>query len=340
MRILQNLKPSLLAFLFFLTTAAQAQVAMYQGADRTQRLVDGARAEGTLSIYTSMAPNDMNRLISAFEKKYPIKINVWRSGTDKVLQRVVAEGRSGHSEVDLVLNTSPEMEAIYREKLLQPVYSPMQKNLIDAAMPAHREYVGMRIFVYLHPYNTKKIKKEELPRTYEDLLNPRWKNQLGMEAKHEWFYTLIQYMGEEKGLRFFRDLVATNGLKLHTGSSVVANMVAAGEVPLALNIYMHVIQPLRDKGADIDYFTLSPTIAATDAIAILRKAPHPHAAILFYDFCLNEGQQIIADDTISTNHRDDARLAKFQPLVFIDPAKALDSYTEWDALFLKIMKGQ
>lgn len=216
----------------------------------------------------------------------------------------------------------------------------MQKDLIPAALPAHREWTGMRVYVFVQAYNTQKISKADLPRTYQDLLKPRWKGQLSIEAKHEWFFTLVQNMGEEKGVRFFRDLVAANGMSLRAGSTLLANMVAAGEVPMALNIYTHVVEPLRDKGAPIDYFSLAPTIASTDGIAVMRKAPHPYAATLFYDYMLSEGQKIIADNSISTNRRDEARLAKFQPVVFSDPGKVLDSYEKWEKLYENIMNGR
>jgi iron(III) transport system substrate-binding protein len=338
---LRKFRPWLLATLFALAAPAFAQVPLYEGPDRMQRLLDGAKREALLSVYTSMAEKDITRLVGSFEKRYPnIKVKVWRAGTDKVLQRVISEARAGHSEVDFLLSTAPEMEALHREKLLQRVISPMQKDLIPAALPAHREWTGMRVYVYVQPYNTARLSKEELPRTYQDLLNPKWKGKLALESKHEWFYTLVQYMGEEKGLKFFRDVVAVNGMSLRNGSTLVANMVAAGEVPLALNIYNHVIPPLREKGAPIDFISLKPTIASTDGIAVVRNAPHPHAAMLFYDYMLSEGQKIVADNSISTNKRDEALLARFQPIVFSDPVKILDSYDKWDKLFDDIASGR
>jgi iron(III) transport system substrate-binding protein len=331
---------ALVAGLCLLAAPAFAQIALYEGPDRTQRLLDGAKREGLLSIYTSMVEKDMTRLVNAFEKKYNIKVKVWRAGTDKVLQRVISEARAGHSDVDFLLSTAPEMEALVREKLLQKVNSPMQKDLIPAALPAHREWTGMRVYVFVQPYNTQKIVQQDLPQTYQDLLNPKWKGKLALESKHEWFHTLVQSMGEEKGLKFFRDVVAVNGMQLRNGSSVVANLVAAGELPLALNIYNHVVLPLKEKGAPIDFISLKPTVASTDGVAILRNAPHPHAATLFYDFVLSEGQKIVADNSISTHKRDEAQLARFQPIVFSDPVKILDSYDKWDKLFDDIASGR
>jgi iron(III) transport system substrate-binding protein len=335
------LKCWLAASILLMAGLVQAQVAMYEGADRAQRLVDGARREGALTVYTSMAEKDSARIVAAFEKQYGIKVNVWRSGKHKVLQRVVTEAKAGRHEADFVLNPSPEMEALHREKLLQPVRSPMQKELIPAALPAHAEWTGMRVYVFAQSYNTQKVSRDELPRSFQDLLDPRWKGRLGIESKQsEWFSALVQAMGEEKGLRYFRDLIATNNVSLRNGNSLLNNMVISGEVPLAMNVYSYLPEQAKANGAPIDYITLSPVIAYTDGIGITRHAPHPHAATLFYDFMLSEGQKIVSEHkAVTTNRRDEAALARLKP-VYIDPARVLDTYDKWATLYDDTLNGR
>lgn len=331
----------LVASLLFLAGAAQAQVPAYQGQDRAQRLLDGARAEGELNLYTSMAEKDSARLVDAFEKQHRIKVNVWRSGKHKVLQRVVTEARAGRHEADVILNPSPEMEALHREKLLQPVWSPKHKDLIPAALPGHREWAGMRVYLFAQSYNTRKVSRAEVPASFDDLMQPRWKGRLGIEAKQtEWFHALVQAMGEERGLRFFRALVAANAPSIRTGNSLLNNMVVSGEVPLALNVYSYLPEQARAAGAPIDYVVLAPAIAYTDGIGIARRAAHPHAATLFYDFLLDEGQAIVAGHkSLTTNRRDHALLARHQP-VYIDPVRVLDDYEKWTALYDDILNGR
>jgi iron(III) transport system substrate-binding protein len=313
---------------------SQAQITTYEGADRTQQLIAGAQKEGFLRFYTSMAEKDTNRLVSAFEKLYGVKVLVWRSGKDKVLQRTIAEAKAGRNEVDFVLNPSPEMEALHKEHLLQRVISPVQKDLIAPALPAHREWTGMRVYVYAQSFNTQAVAKDELPKTFFDLLDPKWKGRLGIEVKQqEWFYTLVQAMGEEKGLKFFRDLIATQSVSLRTGNSSLNGMVISGEVPLAINVYTYLPEQAKADGAPIDYITLSPCIAYTDGIAITKKAPHLYAATLFYDFMLTKGQSIVADNkAITTNLKDEANLSKFNP-IFMDAAKVLESDERWIKIF-------
>ncbi|MFZ3287672.1 MAG: extracellular solute-binding protein [Telluria sp.] len=341
MKYMQLLQGWLVAAACLAAVPALAQAPMYEGADRATRLLEGARREGTLTMYTSMAEKDSARLVEAFEQKYKLKVVVWRSGKNKVLQRVITEARAGRNEVDFVLNPAPEMEALHREKLLQPVRSPVQKNLIQAALPAHGEWAGMRVYVMVQPYNTQQVKREDLPKSYEDLLNARWKGKLGIEGKsQEWFYTLMQAMGEEKGLRLFRDLANGNGLSNRQGNSLLANLVASGEVPFALNVYSYLAEQKREAGAPLDYIALSPTIAYTDGLGIARNAPHPHAATLFYDFMLSDGQKIVGQHhAITTQIKDAAALNRFKPL-YIDSGKVLDSYERWTKLYNDTLLGR
>ena len=318
-----------------------AQPTQYEGVDRTQRLIEGARREGVVNVYSSMVDKDLRRLAIEFEKKYAIKVNVWRSGKNKVLQRTLTEAQAGRYEADVVHNPAPEMEALVREKLLQEVRSPVQAELIAGAMPEHRMWAGPRIYIFVQAYNTNKVKREELPKTWAEFLNPRWKGRLGIEGKEqEWFYTLVQTMGEANGLAFFRQLVATNGLSVRMGNALLNNMVVAGEVPMALTLYSYLPEQSKNAGAPIDWFALSPTIAYTDGIGVTKNAPHPHAAVLFYDFMLSDGQALMAEmNHVVTSRRNASSLGKFQ-LKFINVDAVLDGYERWNRIFEDTINGR
>jgi len=122
--------------------ATAADVANYAGADREQKLIEGAKKEGSLEIYTSAQSDDMGALVAAFEKKYGVKVNVWRSSSEKVLQRTVTEARGNRFTVDVCETNGPEMEALSREKLLEKVKSPYLADLIAPALRPHGEWVG------------------------------------------------------------------------------------------------------------------------------------------------------------------------------------------------------
>ena len=126
-----------------------AGLAAYEGADRYQRLLEGARREGFLSLYTSFPPEDVATLNAAFEKKYGVKVRAWRAASEKVLQRTVAEAQAGRDEVDLVDSNSVPLELLRRQGLLQPVRSPYHADLIPAAVPEHREWAWAQLSVFV-----------------------------------------------------------------------------------------------------------------------------------------------------------------------------------------------
>ena len=199
----------LLAALTIAPAAALAQAAskhgalyMYQGADREQRLLAGARKEGTVALYTSLNLKDSVPITEAFEKKYPgVKVSLWRASSEKVVQRALTEARARRFTPDVLETNGPEMEIFYREKLLEEFYSPMFKDLPPAAFPKHRHWVADRFNFFVIGYNTNLVKPEDVPNSYSDLLKPLWTGKVGLEASDvDWFGSVVKGMGEEQGL--------------------------------------------------------------------------------------------------------------------------------------------
>jgi iron(III) transport system substrate-binding protein len=315
---------------------ADMSLAEYQGADRMDRIVAAAKREGTLTLYTTIAEKDLPVILKPFEQKYGIKVNVWRAGTDKVLQRTVTESQARKYEVDVVHFGSPEMEALSREKILQAVNSPVQKDLLPGSVPKHREWAATILSVWVQAYNTQAVRKEDLPKTYQDLLDPKWKGKLGIEAKNDdWFATVVHQMGgEEKGLAFFRELVAKNGISPRQGHTLLNNMVVSGEVPLALTVYNYMPEQAKKKGAPIDWFAIEPAIARSNAVGVAKRAPHPAAALLFYEYLLGpEGQgAMVSVDYVPTNTKVASPL-KGVKILQTDPIRTLDEAPKWSKLY-------
>lgn len=294
-----------------------------------------ARREGTVTLYTTIAERDLAPIIRPFEARYGIEVQVWRAGTDKVLQRSVAEYAAGRHDVDVIHFGSPEMEALAREKVLQPVDSPTHRDLQPGSVPPHRQWAATMLSVWVQAYNTRLIRREELPRTYRDLLQPKWKGKLGVEGKNQdWFAAVVEVNGGgETGLRFFRDLMATNGLSVRQGHSLLTNLVVSGEVPLALSVYSYMPEQARKKGAPIDWFVIEPAIARSNAVGIARRAPHPHAARLLYEYLLTDAQAHLAGlNYVPTNTRVPSPL-KGVRIKQTNPAQSLDESQRWMALF-------
>jgi len=315
--------------------SGQASLATYDGPDRLDRIAAAAKKEGALTLYTTLAEKDLPTLLKPFEAKYGVKVTVWRAGTDKILQRTVVEASAKKYDVDVIHFGSPEMEALSREKILLAVVSPVHKNLQPGSVPQHREWAATLLSVWVQVYNTNLVKKENLPKTYKDLLDPKWKGKLGIEAKdQDWFASVVDIMGGgEAGLKFFREMVATNGISVRQGHTLLNNMVISGEVPLALTIYNYMPEQAKKKGAPVDWFALEPAVARSNAVGVARRAPHPNAALLFYEYLLGEGQQyFVSMDYVPSNTKVPSPLRGIR-IVQTNPARSLDESEKWSALF-------
>ncbi len=328
-----------------LTPIAHAQkpdsaLLSYDGPDRMARIIAAAKKEGTLTLYTTIAEKDLPTIIKPFEAKYGVKVNVWRAGTDKVLQRTLAETNAKRYDVDMIHFGSPEMEALHREKVLQPVASPAFKDLVQGSVPKHREWVATLLSVWVQAYNTNVIKKADLPKTYQDLLDPKWKGKLGIEAKNQdWFAEAARSIGSEAaGIKLFADINAKNGVSLRKGHTLLTNMVVSGEVPLALTLYNYMPEQAKRKGAPIEWFAIEPAITRTNAMGITKHAPHPNAALLFYEFMLTDAQALLVSmDYVPSNTKVESPLKDLK-LKLVDPVVSLDEQVKWEKLFDDAMK--
>jgi iron(III) transport system substrate-binding protein len=312
-----------------------ADIATYQGGDREQRLVEGAKREKELTFYSSIPIDDISALVAAFDKKYGVKVKVWRGDSEGMLQRILNEARGRRFEVDVMAGSSSALEPLYRENLLQEVRSPYLADIIAEAIAPHRQWVSIYLSTFVQAYNTNLVRKDSLPRTYQDLLNPEWKGKLGIEAEDfDWFAQVVTDLGEAQGLRLFRDIVATNGLSVRKGHSLLTTLVAAGEVPLALTAYGFLAEQAKRKGAPLDWFVIPPAIARSTAEGLARNAPHPYAAVLFYDFLISDGQKILASRAFLPASRNVETPLKM-PFQLIDSAVMLDQARKWQELFQK-----
>ena len=324
------------------TAGRNRDVYLHKGADREAKLLDGARKEGLVSIYTSLNTRDSGPITEAFEKKYGVKTSLWRSSSEKVLQRAVTEAQAGRFLCDVLETNGPEMEAAYREKLLTEFFSPHFKDLAPAAFPWHRNYVADRFNFFVIGYNTKLVKPEEVPNSYLDLTHPRFSGRIGIESgDSDWFGAMMKSMGEEKGLAFFRKLAA-NKPQMRTGHTLMAELLSSGEVAIAATTYNHNVEKMALRGAPVKWKALTPTFGRPNAIGVAARAPNPHAALLFADFMLSpQGQLLIKErNRVPSSLAVETSLNKF-PFEMIDPVITLDEADKWEKLWSQLfLQGQ
>jgi iron(III) transport system substrate-binding protein len=288
----------------------------------------------TVVVYTSLAPTESGPLAQAFEKKTGIKVELWRAISEKVVQRALTEARARRYAVDVIETNAPEMEMLAREKLFIELSSPHLADLPPAAIPKHRLWIPDRMNFFVVAYNTTKVRREELPKDYVGFLDPKWKGRIGIEATDaEWMATLVKKWGHEAGMAHFRKLAEMRP-DVRKGHVLLAELIAAGEIPVGLTVYNANAETLKRKGAPIDWVPVEPVVARAQGIAVARNAPNPRAAQAFVDFVLSpEGQELLSSMgrvPVSTKVR--THMNSFEYTV-VDPATVLEEQEKWEKLW-------
>jgi len=295
-------------------------------------LVDRAKHEGTVSLYTSLAPTESKPLGDAFEKKYGIKVQLWRGLSEEVVQRTLTEAKGRRYAVDVIETNGPEMEMIAREKLLGELHSAYATDLPANAIPSHRSWFPDRMNFFVVGFNTSKVKRTDIPSSYEGFTDPKWKGRIAVEATDsEWMATLVKT--SPKGMDVVQRIAALQPT-LRKGHVLLASLVAAGDVPVGLAMYNSNIETLKRKGAPIDYVPVQPVVARPQGIGVARNAPHPNAAALFADFVLSpEGQKLFESmGRVPASTKIKSGFDNF-PFVVIDPVTVLDEAARWEKVW-------
>ncbi len=203
--------PLVVAALFIAAACAQ-EVAIEEptqltGSDSMERLIAGAKSEGTVSVYSTVTVEDMVPLNAAFEEKYGIAVELWRGSASDILQRATTEARAGRFSVDVIEAAGSEMESIAREGLFEEISLPVYSELMEGAYVEGRPWVATRLIIFAAGYNTDLVSEAELPRSYHDLLDPKWNGRIGIEATDfNLFMSITDALGGEEGIQLFRDI--------------------------------------------------------------------------------------------------------------------------------------
>ena len=269
------------------------EIANYKGSDRQAVLEAGAKKEGVVQIYTT--GTQTKSVMAAFGKKYPyLKVEAYRAGSTTVTRRLMEEYRAGRHTVDVV-DLSVGAQSVIRDAgHLQPYYSPhfakIQKDSIEAGRHwAHNYHSAVGL-----GYNTKEIAPADVPNTYEDLLDPKWKDKMVLSGRAGTIGNFVGSLVLTMGEKFVYALGKQNLKVFAMSGRALSSMVVSGEVPLSPEVYSSHMQNSKSKGANVDWKALGPVFGQIGSSAVAVKAPHPHAALLYNDFMLSrEGQKMM-----------------------------------------------
>jgi len=261
------------------------------------KIIEAAKKEGAVMWYTSMAIDQSKVVVDRFQQRYPfIKANFLRLGGGALMNRVLTEARAGKHLFDVVGGRG-EMIQVFKERGLLAAYRSPETTMIDQDL---YDKEGYWYTYYVVPnalgYNTKLVKKEEVPKSYEELLHPKWKGRkISMDNEaYLLLQGLISVWGREKALDYMKKLAAQDPV-LSRGNTERVTITSAGEYPLVI-AYAHTVEREKFKGGPVDWIALEPAVVEIDPLMIGSKAPNPNAARLFLDYLLSkEGQEMLLE---------------------------------------------
>ncbi len=267
------------------------------GAQRKSFLEEGARKEGQIVWYTSVSQSDNPKIVAAFEKRYPfVKMDLYRSSPSGVYTRLDTEARAGRFAADVVGTAAVQMWQLKQRKLSTPYRSPERRAFPNGAYDPEGYWSAFEVTPLVLAYNTNQVEAAAVPKSYEELLQPKWKGKMSLGTEdYEWFDVMLDTMGENKGLNYMRALAKQNLQMPGSSSRMRVQLMIAGESAMAIAARGRRITEFKDKGAPIDFAILEPYAGDPNFLALMRQSSHPHAAILFVDWMLSEdGQKTLA----------------------------------------------
>jgi iron(III) transport system substrate-binding protein len=277
-----------------------AELAAYMGADREQRFYAGAKAEGKVVWYTSLAGSSYKELAKGFETKYPgVKIEPYRATSSDIMTKLVAEAEAKHFLADAIETTLPVLRYLRENKLIASYNSPpLGKYPASAKEKTDRGlfYWAIDRETYMGVgYNTSLIPPSMVPKNYADLLKPELKGKIGFATSDTGVRT-IGSMLTHKGEEFVKKLRAQD-VTLHSVSGrAMADMVISGEIGLSPTIFRDHALESKSKGAPIDWMPMEVVPTNAGGVSLIAQATHPHGALLLADFLLSaDGQKILGD---------------------------------------------
>ena len=319
-----------------------AEIANYAGADRQQMLEDGARHEASLMLYAT--GTQIQPLLDRFMQKYPfIKVSMPRATSIDVTRKVIEEYAAGLYQVDAYELSSYGLVVPREEGLLQPFSSPELAAYAPSTIEPGHNWVSVRESYLGIGYNTQKISTEEAPKSYQDLLDPKWKGKMAisgsLSTSTNWVGAMLITLGRD----YVRKLGQQDIRIYELTGRALANLTIAGEVPLSPTTYNSHVEASRAQGAPIAWNAPGPVPVTDTSTALALKAPHPHAAMLLIDFLLSaEGQAMYRDlgYAPSRNGMEPKDLPPLQKLYLTNRPGYVQEFEQWTALMREtIFKG-
>jgi iron(III) transport system substrate-binding protein len=348
-KIIQLLLLGLFLFLPALSYAGAGDVLRayekLSGKEREAKLIDGAKREGKVVYYGTIAIDQSTPLLEAFRAQYPfLKPEYYRSGNINVYNKTKTEAGANNYNVDVIDLRAGETYALIKDGLVESYLSPSRNGMMKEFMDEKGYWTAPFHSPMALGYNTNFVKKNEAPKNYNDLLDPKWKRRMSLDIEDaDMMGTLIEYWGREKGIAYFRKL-AENEPSIRQGHTFQAQFLAAGEVHVAPWLFGYRPLTMMQRGAPIAVVLLDPILSAANYMLLAKNAPHPHAAALYLDWVLSrDGGMKIFTEVMGRNVPRQGVKDKFPELqaskyLPVDPERIGPKFSEYSKLYCSIFK--
>ncbi|MGH7843737.1 MAG: ABC transporter substrate-binding protein [Candidatus Binatia bacterium] len=304
--------------------------------DRAEALQREARKEGQLVWYGAMNIERSAELIRPFEAKYPfLKVKFQGGGASRLLEQLLIEHRNKKYRADVINTRRSFVNVMVKENAVIRYRTPLRQFLRDGF--ADKEgyvnsiYAQPRVFLT----NTNLVPRGRAPKSFEALLDPAWKDKLGLESTdYDWLAALIDHYGMNRALKFAKRLAKQN-LQMRRGTSLLSQLVVAGEFPIMIDAFPEEAVELKNSNAPADFLFPEPfvPVKTPTTISLAAGAPHPYAAALFVDFLLSQqGQEIMAKQRRWVSRKDVTYLSDLRGKKMVIPSE------DWDDRQVELIK--
>jgi iron(III) transport system substrate-binding protein len=319
--------------------AVLAEVEGLSGDERRAKLVELAQEEGEVSLYTSMNGDIVQEVGDAFDEEFDIDVSIYRASSETVLQRLIEESNAGFPGADLVETNGTEMFALSNEDILVPVESPATENQVEGAL--FDDWTATRFNIFAVSWNTELA--DSAPTSWEEFADPKWDGRMSMELGDvDWYMALHDYWTQEAGKtedeadQLFEDMA--KGALIVKGHTLTGQLLAAGEFAAALSNYSYITQATIDDGAPLAWQPpVEPLLPRPNGIGFVKGVPHPAAALLFYEWVLSDGQEVLQEQGIDPS-REDLLSTGDAELYFVDLQKFTEQQDELEARYEELMQ--
>jgi iron(III) transport system substrate-binding protein len=322
-------------------------------ADADQALVDAATKEGTVVWYTSNTEKTVVApMAAAFEKKYPgIKVQTVIGLQGDLLLKLINEGSAGGPQADVFQGTSV-VGPLKQANLLEPYKPAAAANFPEGFEDPDGYWTAEATLFAGATINTDLVPAADEPKTYEDLLDPKWKGKIAWITQESsggppgLIGTVLQSMGQDKGMDYLKKLADQQISNVPSNQRALTDQVIAGQYPLALTTFTHHAVASAAKGAPVKWLKIEPLTGILDVTMLLKGRPHPDAGKLLIEFILSpEGQAVFQEaSSIPANPAVPGQHPELKPdtggfkAVLLTPTLIDANFDNWVSIYHQLFK--